>query len=104
MAVGRRFGENLVEMPGRAGLSQIGTAERAGLNRTEINLLEHGRRGTGTVTEATDSLIALRMDVPLPGAEPWDNEVCWTSDDIEAADQTVAAVFYEDVEIIGGRR
>lgn len=44
MAVGRRFGENLVEMRGRAGLSQIGTAERAGLNRTEINLLEHGRR------------------------------------------------------------
>jgi hypothetical protein len=25
---------------------------------------------TGTVTEATDSLIALRMDVDLPGAEP----------------------------------
>lgn len=44
MAVGRRFGENLVEMRGRVGLSQIGTAERAGLNRTEINLLEHGRR------------------------------------------------------------
>lgn len=44
MAVGRRFGENLVELRGRAGLSQIGTAERAGLNRTEINLLEHGRR------------------------------------------------------------
>lgn len=59
---------------------------------------------TGTVTEATDSLIALRMDVPLPGAEPWDNEVCWTSDDIEAADQTVAAVFYEDVEIVRGRQ
>jgi hypothetical protein len=59
---------------------------------------------TGTVTEATESLIALRMDVPLPGAEPWDNEVCWTSDDIEAADQTVAAVFYEDVEITGRKQ
>ncbi|HSS43055.1 MAG TPA: hypothetical protein VLK37_10980 [Solirubrobacterales bacterium] len=57
---------------------------------------------TGTVTEATDSLIALRLDRFLPGAEEWDNEVCWTADDIEAADQTVAAVFYEDVEI--GRR
>ncbi|MGN6257170.1 MAG: helix-turn-helix domain-containing protein [Solirubrobacterales bacterium] len=44
MAVGLRFGENLVELRGRAGLSQIGTAERAGLNRTEINLIEHGRR------------------------------------------------------------
>jgi len=34
------------------------------------------------------------MGLPLPRAEPWDNEVCWTSDDIETADQTVAAVFY----------
>lgn len=58
---------------------------------------------TGAVTEATDSLIALRLDVPLSGAEEWDNEVCWTADDIEAPDQTVAAVFYEDVEITGGR-
>jgi hypothetical protein len=58
---------------------------------------------TGAVTEATDSLIALRLDEVLPGAEEWDNEVCWTSDDIESADQTVTAVFYEDVEIIGGR-
>lgn len=60
-----------------------------------------GAGATGTVTEATESLIALRMDEPLPGAEEWDNEVCWTSDDIEAADQTVAVVFYEDVEITG---
>ncbi|MGN6817015.1 MAG: hypothetical protein ACTHK3_13185 [Solirubrobacterales bacterium] len=59
---------------------------------------------TGTVTEATDSLIALRLDEFLPGAEEWDNEVCWTSDDIESADQTVAAVFYEDVEIVGRRQ
>jgi len=58
----------------------------------------------GTVTEATDSLITLRMDEALPGAEEWDNEVCWTPDDIEAADQTVAAVFYKDVEITGRRR
>ena len=42
--LGWRFGQNLVELRGRAGLSQVGTAERAGLNRTEINLLEHGRR------------------------------------------------------------
>lgn len=44
MALGRAFGENLVEQRVRVGLSQIGTAERAGLDRTEINLLEHGRR------------------------------------------------------------
>jgi transcriptional regulator with XRE-family HTH domain len=42
--LGHRFGQNLVELRGRVGLSQIGTAERASLNRTEINLLEHGRR------------------------------------------------------------
>lgn len=42
--LGLRFGQNLVELRGRVGLSQIGTAERAGLDRTEINLLEHGRR------------------------------------------------------------
>jgi len=59
---------------------------------------------SGTVTEATDSLIALKLDESLPGAEEWDNEVRWTSDDIETADQTVAAVFYEDVEIIGRRQ
>lgn len=63
-----------------------------------------GARATGTVTEATDTLIALRLDETLPGAEEWDNDVCWTSDDIETADQTVAAVFYEDVEIIGRRQ
>ena len=56
---------------------------------------------TGTVTEATDSLIALRLDEFLPGAEEWDNEVCWTPDDIEAPDQTVATVFYEGVQIAG---
>ncbi len=42
--LGLRFGQNLVELRRRVGLSQVGTAERAGLNRTEINLLEHGRR------------------------------------------------------------
>jgi hypothetical protein len=44
------------------------------------------------------------MDMPPPGAEPWDSEVCWTSDDIEAADQRLAAISYEDVEIIGRRQ
>jgi transcriptional regulator with XRE-family HTH domain len=40
----RRFGQNLIVQRRRLGLSQIGIAERAGLDRTEINLLEHGRR------------------------------------------------------------
>lgn len=43
-ALGLRFGENLSELRGRVGLSQIGTADRAGLHRTEVALVEHGRR------------------------------------------------------------
>lgn len=38
------FGRNLVTLRGQVCLSQAGTAERAGLNRTEIELLEAGRR------------------------------------------------------------
>jgi transcriptional regulator with XRE-family HTH domain len=40
----RRFGQNLIVLRGRVGLSQLGTAERAGLTRSEVGLLEHGRR------------------------------------------------------------
>jgi transcriptional regulator with XRE-family HTH domain len=43
-ALGRQFGENLTELRGRVGLSQTATAERAGLHRTEVALVEHGRR------------------------------------------------------------
>jgi transcriptional regulator with XRE-family HTH domain len=43
-ALGLRFGENLTEMRGRVGLSQTATADRAGLHRTEVALVEHGRR------------------------------------------------------------
>lgn len=42
--LGRRFGRNLVEFRGRAGLSQVATAERAGLRRTEVGLIEAGER------------------------------------------------------------
>ena len=43
-ALGCRFGQNLIVLRRRVGLSQVGTAERAGLDRTEIGLLERGRR------------------------------------------------------------
>jgi transcriptional regulator with XRE-family HTH domain len=43
-ALGRRLGQNLIELRARAGLSQTGLAERAGLHRTEIALLERGLR------------------------------------------------------------
>lgn len=79
---------------------------RRGVERFPHFVIDAG--ATGTVTVATESLIALRMDDLVAGAEEWDNEVCWTSDDAATADQRIAAVFYEDAEIIetprGGRR
>jgi transcriptional regulator with XRE-family HTH domain len=40
----RHLGRNLVELRGRVGLSQQGTADRAGLHRTEVALIEGGKR------------------------------------------------------------
>jgi hypothetical protein len=34
---------------------------------------------TGTVTDDSDGRIRARMDQPLPGAKPWDNELHWDS-------------------------
>lgn len=42
--VGRRFGENLTWLRKQAELSQQRVAERAGLHRVEISLLERGLR------------------------------------------------------------
>lgn len=40
------------------------------------------RKGSrGEVVEATGDLVRVRLDVELPGAEEWDNEVCWTPED-----------------------
>lgn len=43
-ALSRRFGLNLVLLRSRAGFSQHYAAERSGLHRTEISLLENGKR------------------------------------------------------------
>jgi hypothetical protein len=47
---------------------------------------ERGR--AGVVVEATRDTVSVRMDEHLPGAESWDNEVCWyafgTGDDARA--------------------
>lgn len=40
----RRFGINLLECRGRAGFSQQSTADRAGIHRTEVSLIEGGKR------------------------------------------------------------
>lgn len=41
---GRGFGRNLARLRERAGLSQEGAAERAGLHRTHVAMIEEGRR------------------------------------------------------------
>ncbi len=35
------------------------------------------RGSTGTVTEATEEVFSVRIDVPIPGAEDWHNELHW---------------------------
>jgi transcriptional regulator with XRE-family HTH domain len=40
----RIFGENLTRERERAGLSQVGLAKEAGLNRTHVGYLESGKR------------------------------------------------------------
>lgn len=42
--VSRRFARNLASQRRRSGLSQVEAAERSGLHRTEISLLERGLR------------------------------------------------------------
>jgi len=41
---GRCLGQNLVELRQKRDLTQAATAERAGLHRTEISLIERGQR------------------------------------------------------------
>ncbi len=43
-ALNRRLGENLIVLRNQVGLSQEGTAQRAGLHKTQISLLERGLR------------------------------------------------------------
>ncbi len=89
-----------------ADLPKVG--ERAKLRRI-VERFPHfwiAAGATGTVTEATEDLIALRMDKHVPGAEAWDNELCWSADDAAfytgSVAQRIAAAFYADVEIIDG--
>jgi transcriptional regulator with XRE-family HTH domain len=63
-ALGCRFGRNLVELRRRVGLSQTGTAERAGLHRTEICLLERGLR-----VPRLDTVVKLAGAVEAPAWE-----------------------------------
>lgn len=85
---------------------------RARLRRTverDSFVAEAGAKGI--VIESSPTLIALWMDDFIPGAEEWDNEVWWTSEDGEAPvdysasdEERVIAAFYADAEIIGSPR
>jgi transcriptional regulator with XRE-family HTH domain len=59
--VGLRFGASLKRERHKAGLSQEGLAFRAGLHRTEIGLLERGRRVPGLLTIAR---LAAGLEIP----------------------------------------
>jgi len=93
----------------KSGLPPVGTRARL---RHEIERFPHfliDEGATGTVVEASATLIALRMDEFVPGAEEWDNELCWTDEDAAffaepgaPEERWVAAAFHEDVEVIEG--
>jgi hypothetical protein len=46
------------------------------------------------------------MHEHVPGAEEWDNELCWTADDgalyAGSERQRIAGAFYADAEIMAG--
>lgn len=62
--VALRFGENLRRARQRSGLSQEVPAVRASLHRTEIGMLEHGRR-----IARIDTLIRLAGGMSIPPAD-----------------------------------
>ena len=81
-ALNRRFGENLILLRSRVGLSQEGTAQRAGPHKTQLSLLERGLRSPrldtivklgGAVEAEPCELLAgmawrLRVSLERPGA------------------------------------
>lgn len=53
----------------------------------------------GTITEGDCDLVRLKMDVELPGAEEWDNEIVWTEDDDPEGISALNG-FMQDAELI----
>ena len=49
----------------------------------------------GTIVTLESDLLEVRIDEQIPGAEPWDNEVVWTVEDVE----TIAG----DIEFVSRR-
>jgi ribosome-binding protein aMBF1 (putative translation factor) len=70
-----RFGQNLARCRRRADLSQEELGVRASLHRTEVSLLEHGRR-----IARIDTLIKLADAMSVPPAELLEG-IHWTPGD-----------------------
>jgi transcriptional regulator with XRE-family HTH domain len=78
---GRASGRNLVRLRERAGLSQEGAADRAGLHRTHVAMIEAGKRlprldtivklGGAVGVEPCDLLagLAWELDPPKEGSK-----------------------------------
>lgn len=78
---GCRLGQNVVEAREKRGLSQTATAERAGLHRTEVSLVERGQRvpRLDTIVKLAGALqmepcallvgIAWKLDPPKEGSK-----------------------------------
>jgi hypothetical protein len=91
----------------KVGLPMIGARAqlRRRVDRFPHFAIEAG--ATGTITDVTDELVAMRIDSYVPGAEDWGNELCWTPEEGEAltgstassAEQTAAA-FHADAETL----
>ncbi len=79
----RHFATNLVSLRRRADLSQQEAADRAGLHRTEISLLERGLRvpqldtivqlAAGVEAEPCDLLAGMAWRIDPPGVSPPDS-------------------------------
>lgn len=70
-----RFGQNLARCRRRAGLSQEELGLRASLHRTEIGLLEHGKR-----IARIDTLVQLAGAMSIPPSELLEG-IHWTAGD-----------------------
>ncbi len=78
--ISRRFARNLVSSRRRSDLSQAETAERAGLHRTEISLLERGLR-----VPRLDTIVQLAAGVEVEPCELLAGMV-WRLDHLAGAD------------------
>jgi transcriptional regulator with XRE-family HTH domain len=94
-AVAERFGRNLRRVRRREGLSQETLAERAGLHRTSIGLLERGERVCGI-----DTLVRLAGSMSVPSEELLDG-INW----VPAVGPDPVGSFVVDAgELIGEKR